>query len=178
MHADELKGLNTTERAFLMRWNSSTRHAPELTTQHRFHTTRKWLFDFAHLPSKTAIEIDGGMWRGKKGGHTSGKGATRDREKDFAAMGLGWHVVRLTPAMAKDHKVLAVIRELMKDREIKQSLWDESVLDSTVIYTHDGLRSQVTYIGPGTQKGWHVVGGYSGHMVVHESKLSGIPTTT
>jgi very-short-patch-repair endonuclease len=178
MHADELKSLNPTERLFLMRWNSARHGPPELTPQHRFHPTRKWAFDFAHVPSKTAIEIDGGMWRGNRGGHTSGAGATRDREKDLSAIEKGWHVVRLTPAMAKDHATLRVIRELIKEREIKQSLYDESVTGEVVIYTHDGLRSQVDYIGPSTSARLHVVSGYAGHMVVHESRLSGIPMMT
>ncbi len=40
--------------------------------EYKFHPTRKWLFDFAFIDVKLAIETDGGIWM--KGGHSSGKG--------------------------------------------------------------------------------------------------------
>ena len=111
--ASQLRNREPSERAFLLRW-STINGAPELVSQHRFHPTRKWLFDFADLPSKVAIEIDGGQWRGKKGGHTSGAGMARDREKDFEAVMLGWTVIRLTTEMAKDRKILERIVDLLR----------------------------------------------------------------
>jgi very-short-patch-repair endonuclease len=58
----------------------------------------------------TAVEIEGGVWRG--GRHTTGAGFTRDCEKYLAASALGWMVLRLTPDMitrenlAKIHAVI------------------------------------------------------------------------
>jgi very-short-patch-repair endonuclease len=67
---------------------------PELDAEFRFHPERKWRFDFAHQPSKTAIEIEGGVWNGR---HTRGGGFQSDAEKYFEAHIRGWRVVRLTP---------------------------------------------------------------------------------
>jgi len=61
-------------------------------TEWKFHPKRKWRFDFAFVPVKIAIEIEGGAWLGK--GHTSGKGYHSDMEKYNAAVLLGWRVLR------------------------------------------------------------------------------------
>lgn len=99
-----LRGMSCIASAFFLRW-STIPHAPPLVPEYRF-CDRRWRFDFAHPDSKLAIEIDGGIWRGSRGGHTSGTGFARDREKDFeAAMG-GWTVLRLTPEMARDRALL------------------------------------------------------------------------
>lgn len=66
---------------------------PDLVREHRFHATRKWRADFAHLPSRTLIEIEGGAWGGR---HTRGDGFLRDAEKYLEAYLQGWSVVRLT----------------------------------------------------------------------------------
>ena len=47
-------------------------HGPiglDLTPEHRFAPGRRLRFDYAHLPSKTAIEIEGLVWFGKGGRH-------------------------------------------------------------------------------------------------------------
>jgi len=68
-----------------------------LVEEHRFHETRKWRFDFAHLNSKTAIEIEGGVWSG--GRHTRGAGYAKDAEKYNEANFAGWAVIRLVGPM-------------------------------------------------------------------------------
>jgi very-short-patch-repair endonuclease len=35
---------------------------PVLEKEFRFHPVRKWRADFAHLPSRTLIEIEGGIY--------------------------------------------------------------------------------------------------------------------
>jgi hypothetical protein len=72
----------------------------DLISEFRFAEHRRFRFDFAHLPSMTAIEIEGGVWTG--GRHTSGSGYTRDCEKYNLALTeppCGWAVFRLTPSM-------------------------------------------------------------------------------
>lgn len=66
---------------------------PELVREHRFHPPRRWRFDFAHLETRTAIEIEGGTWTG--GRHTRGAGFVADAEKYNAAALAGWTVFRL-----------------------------------------------------------------------------------
>lgn len=81
------------EDTFLGNWE--TLGGPTLTREYRFHDTRKWRFDFAHLPSKTAFEIMGGLYSAQSG-HRSTEGVRRDYEKSNAAQALGWKVYSLT----------------------------------------------------------------------------------
>lgn len=69
---------------------------PELIEEYHFHPTRKWRADFAHMESRTLIEIEGGGWVG--GRHTSGAGFAKDTEKYLEAALMGWRVLRLTGA--------------------------------------------------------------------------------
>lgn len=68
---------------------------PDAVTEHRFHPTRKWRFDFAIPSARLAIEIDGGVWT--SGRHSRGAGQIADMEKLNAAAILGWRVLRFTP---------------------------------------------------------------------------------
>lgn len=61
----------------------------------RFHPVRKWRADFAHLPSRTLIEIEGGIY--VNGRHNRGAGFAADLEKYLEASLDGWRVVRLGP---------------------------------------------------------------------------------
>ena len=86
----------------------------ELIEEHRFHETRKWRIDFAHLATKTGIEIEGGGWSG--GRHTRGAGYAKDAEKYNAAAFDGWAVIRLVgPAITLEN--CEKIKELIKSRE-------------------------------------------------------------
>lgn len=112
--AESLRGASSLERAFALRW-ATIFDAPDMEREVLFHPSRKWRFDFAHRPAMVAIELDGGLWRGTSGAH-GGAGAVRDREKDFAAVSLGWTVVRLTPDMARDRRVLEVLARVIRSR--------------------------------------------------------------
>lgn len=46
---------------------------------------RRYRADFWFPKLKLAIEVDGGLWMKGRGGHTSGVGAHRDRERDVTA---------------------------------------------------------------------------------------------
>ena len=81
------------EMAFLTLWRASG--GPELEKEFRFHPTRKWRADFAHLPSRTLIEIEGGIY--VNGRHNRGAGFAADLEKYMEAALAGWRVIRLGP---------------------------------------------------------------------------------
>lgn len=92
---------------------------PELVEEHAFAKElapgasgagRAWRFDFAHLPTKTAIEIDGGTFSG--GRHNRGSGAKGDYEKFLAAHLAGWRVVRLTGSQISAVVIAGMIAEL------------------------------------------------------------------
>lgn len=83
---------------------------PALATEHRFHPERRWRFDYAHLPSKTAIEINGGVWSG--GRHNRGAGYLRDREKVNMAQMFGWKVFELGTGQVTVDNVQAIIEHV------------------------------------------------------------------
>ena len=68
---------------------------PQLEKEFRFHPVRRWRADFAHLPSRTLIEIEGGIY--VHGRHNRGPGFAADLEKYLEASLAGWRVVRLGP---------------------------------------------------------------------------------
>ena len=68
---------------------------PELVKEFRFHPVRKWRADFAHLPSRTLIEIEGGIY--VNGRHNRAGGFAADLKKFLEAALAGWRVVRLGP---------------------------------------------------------------------------------
>jgi very-short-patch-repair endonuclease len=68
---------------------------PELEKEFRFHPVRKWRADFAHLPSRTLIEIEGGIY--VNGRHNRAGGFAADLKKYLEAALAGWRVVRLGP---------------------------------------------------------------------------------
>jgi very-short-patch-repair endonuclease len=86
---------------------------PEPTREHRFHETRRWRFDFAWPDRMIALEVDGGTWSG--GRHTRPGGYERDAEKLNTAATRGWRVLRVTSAMVKDGRALAVLEEILSD---------------------------------------------------------------
>lgn len=94
------------EERFLALWEAVG--GPVLEREYRFHMARKWRADFAHVGSRTLIEIEGGAWGGR---HTHGAGFVADAEKYFEAFVRGWAVVRLTqPQLTKDNVLALAMR--------------------------------------------------------------------
>jgi len=79
------------ERKFEIMWRELG--GPALVEEHKFHPVRKWRFDFAHMESKTAIELEGGV--GNRSRHTATAGYIKDCEKYNTATALGWRVFRI-----------------------------------------------------------------------------------
>lgn len=63
--------------------------------EHKFHPKRRWLFDYAIIDKKIAIEYEG-VFGGGKSRHTTVTGYTGDTEKYNEATLLGWKVLRYT----------------------------------------------------------------------------------
>lgn len=77
----------------------------------RFCPTRKFRADFAFPAHMILIEIEGGVWLGANGGHTSGKGLSRDCEKASLAALLGYRLFRFTPDMVKSGEAVQMVIE-------------------------------------------------------------------
>lgn len=85
---------------------------PKPVTEHRFHPTRKWRFDYAWPDRKVAVEIDGGQYLPNGGRHNT----DADRKKLNMAARLKWHVLRFsTQQMRNDPRgTVALIRETLE----------------------------------------------------------------
>jgi very-short-patch-repair endonuclease len=82
------------ESQFLFLWRVAG--GPPLEREVQFHPSRKWRADFAHLATRTLIEIEGGIFLRKGGRHNRGTGYAKDAEKYLEAAMEGWNVLRLT----------------------------------------------------------------------------------
>lgn len=71
-----------------------------------------WRMDYACLPIRLAVEIEGGAWVG--GRHTRGKGFEDDLRKYGAAMRLGWTIYRCSHAMVRSGEAYDTIAELCR----------------------------------------------------------------
>jgi very-short-patch-repair endonuclease len=79
------------EDRFLFLWQIAK--GPPLEREFRFHAERRWRADFAHLPTRTLIEIEGGVYI--NGRHNRPAGFNADLEKYLEAGLAGWRVFRL-----------------------------------------------------------------------------------
>lgn len=74
---------------------------PEPEVEYRFHSVRKWRFDFAwrrgfcNTLYDTALEVDGGIWI--NGGHNRGAQMLATWEKENEAVCMGWRILRCQP---------------------------------------------------------------------------------
>lgn len=84
--------------ALWQRWEG-----PELTREYKFSSARKWRADYCHEPTKTLIELEGGIYSG--GRHSRAAGFLADVEKYNAAAMLGYTVLRLGTGQVDDAHV-------------------------------------------------------------------------
>ena len=95
--------LETDFAAALVPWVS----IPTPVREWRFHTTRRWRFDFAWPQHMVAVEIDGLVWHAQgKGRHQTVQGIVADCEKYEAAHLLGWFVYRVPGPWVADSQRL------------------------------------------------------------------------
>ena len=105
------------EAKFALYWHGLG--GPELEREFRFHSERKWRADFAHVASRTLIEIEGGIYVAGGGRHNRSAGFIADAEKYLEAFLAGWSVVRLTSAQITAPNVECLIRRVRIDSGTK-----------------------------------------------------------
>jgi hypothetical protein len=105
------------ERKFLHFWQLLG--GPALAREHRFHAERKWRADFAHLASRTLIEIEGGIYVAGGGRHNRGAGFIADAEKYLEATLAAWRVIRLTHAQITAPTIGQIIAFVRANESVK-----------------------------------------------------------
>jgi hypothetical protein len=94
------------EARFALLWRAA--NGPELKKEFLFIPERRWRADFAHIPSRTLIEIEGGIWI--QGRHNRAEGFLADIEKYFEAALAGWTVLRLSERQLTLDSVERIVR--------------------------------------------------------------------
>jgi very-short-patch-repair endonuclease len=73
----------------------------DLHSEHRFAPPRRYRLDFAHLPTKIGVELNGGTWM-TRSGHSGGTGLRKDAKKYCCLAANGWRVFVLTSDMVSE----------------------------------------------------------------------------
>lgn len=110
-YRDTASGRSEPEDAFL--WQVT--HCSDLPKPERglkLVAGRSWAFDFTWEKQNIVVEIEGGIWRRHRGGHSSPTGIMRDMAKYNAATRLGYRVFRFTSDQVKNGEALEFIKEL------------------------------------------------------------------
>lgn len=94
--------------SFQARWKGL--NGPELTPEYKFHASRRWRFDFVHLPTMTAIELEGGIFM--RGRHSRPKGMQNDCDKYNAAATLGYTVFRIATGQVTRERLNQIIQTI------------------------------------------------------------------
>lgn len=81
-------------------------------TEHKFHGTRRWRFDYAWPEHQVALEVEGGVWVG--GRHTSGAGFVKDMEKYNEAACMGWRIIRCQPRQLCTMQTVETLRRALQ----------------------------------------------------------------
>lgn len=74
-------------------------------TEYKFHPSRRFRFDIAFPEKKIAIEYEGLVATGRKGGHQTKAGYTANCTKYNLATSLGWRVYRYTSRNYKEFTI-------------------------------------------------------------------------
>lgn len=106
-----MRSSSSLEKRFKHIWG--TVDGPELEEEFRFHPVRRWRADFAHLDSRTLIEVEGGIH--VNGRHNRAEGFIKDAEKYLEAGLLGWTVFRLVSDQL-DPETLQRIADYLRER--------------------------------------------------------------
>ena len=109
-------------------WMKTKGFVPE----HKFHKTRKWLFDYANTSLLIAVEIQGGIWMAK-GAHNTGTAIMRDIEKHNEAILGGWALLLVHPGMIKNGEAYNIVDRAMVDLDLLHEAAEEIELLSAAI---------------------------------------------
>ena len=93
---------------------------PEPRRQYRFYPKRQWRADFAWLPERVLVEVEGGIWlqtrTGRPKGHAHPERFAKDVEKYNHAALAGWTLIRVTEAMVRSGEALDYVERALEGR--------------------------------------------------------------
>lgn len=101
------------ESKFAIIWQSL--NGPPLEAEYKFLDNRKFRFDFAHPITKTAIECEGGSYKGI-GRHFTPKGFVNDAIKYNLAAMAGWCVFRLPGQLIDEENIRPIVERIRNDQ--------------------------------------------------------------
>lgn len=102
------------ERLALATLTKAGLRPPEM--QYYFGRPRQWRADFAYPRERVMVEIQGGTWAKKRGGHSTGSGIQADMVKHNAAALLGWVVLCYSDHGIKDGSMVEDVRRALAMR--------------------------------------------------------------
>lgn len=123
----DTRGLNAHESEFAALWDAYYPTIDLYTQYTDYNPKKRCPLDFAHLPSRTGIEIQGGVWM-QKGGHSSGTGILRDYQKARLALSHGWAIVPVS-TQEFTQEVLATVKAIIDRRQQDIAAADPTVGD-------------------------------------------------
>jgi hypothetical protein len=85
---------------------------PEPVPELRFAPPRRWRFDWAFVPQKLAVEVQGGLF--VNGRHSRGAALLKEHEKLNAAAAAGWRVVFVTPQQIQSGEALTAVEAAIR----------------------------------------------------------------
>lgn len=107
---------NKYEAIFLLQ--SATYELPALEHNYKFDLPDSRMeMDFAHVPTKVGVEIQGGIYSNKRTGHSTREGIERDIRKINSAQMKGWLLILLSPQMVIDGSGALLAKEAIDLRQ-------------------------------------------------------------
>lgn len=106
---------------FAALWKAIGDRSIEWLEEFRFDQERRFRFDFAHQPSRVAVEIEGVTYFGEKvSRHQTTKGYSKDMEKYNLAIERGWRVLRYSQVdlTKKPVQVVEQIKAVIRGNEL------------------------------------------------------------
>lgn len=91
----------------------------DLYSEWRFAPPRRFRFDFAHLPSKIAIELQGGIFNPNTR-HINGAALLKEYEKLNLAALHGWRLFYVSTKTVNDHSIYQQIAAAIRQSEAQK----------------------------------------------------------
>ena len=90
----------------------------DLHSEYRFAFPRRFRFDFAHLPSMIAIELQGGIFTDNTR-HINGAALVKEHEKLNLAAQLGWRIFYVSTKTVREETIYQHIAKAIQQSQLQ-----------------------------------------------------------